>query len=189
MGLALHPAHGKTKGAPGIHLQPPSLARQTQHESLGLHRVALSDKTTMTYQILNLMSSALEISVTGSRSMRTRCSFNSPCQVPETYMYNSLIPRPSPPSSFWLVAECKNGGGRLGPFYHVNDVSVYLHVGNSYRGGEGSPIERQAWLCSFCPKCWSFECSWSEKRTAPVSKRRMHAQNAFFWSGTLPPSV
>ena len=30
------------------------------------------------------------------------------------------------------LAVCKNGGGRPGPFYHVNDVSVYLsdHGGN-----------------------------------------------------------
>ena len=34
-----------------------------------------------------------------------------------------------------VVAVWKNGGGRPGPFYHMNDVSVY-------RGGEGSPIER-----------------------------------------------
>ena len=113
MGLAPHPAHAKTKGAPGIHLQPPSLTRQTQHESLGLHRVALSDKTTMTYQILNLVSSALEISVTGSRSMRTRCSFNSPCQVPETYMYDSLIPRPSPRPVFDCLQNAKMEGEGL----------------------------------------------------------------------------
>ena len=32
-----------------------------------------------------------------------------------------------------VVAVWKNVGGRPGPFYHTNDVSVY-------RGGEGSPI-------------------------------------------------
>jgi len=37
----------------------------------------------------------------------------------------SLIPL----FSFWLLAVCKKGGGKPGPFYHVNDVSVY-------RGGE-----------------------------------------------------
>ena len=26
------------------------------------------------------------------------------------------------PSSFWLLVACKNGGGRPGPFYHVNNV-------------------------------------------------------------------
>ena len=31
-----------------------------------------------------------------------------------------------PPSSFWLLAVWKNGGGRPSIFYHVNDVSVYL---------------------------------------------------------------
>ena len=33
-----------------------------------------------------------------------------------------------------FLAECKNGGGRPGPFYHMNDVSVYL----GRRGGGGS---------------------------------------------------
>ena len=31
-----------------------------------------------------------------------------------------------PPSSVWLLAVCKNGSGRPGPFYHMNDVSIYL---------------------------------------------------------------
>ena len=34
---------------------------------------------------------------------------------------------------FWSLAVCKNGGGRPGPFYHVNDVSVY--VGRQSGGG------------------------------------------------------
>ena len=34
---------------------------------------------------------------------------------------------------------CKNGGGRPGIFYHVNDVNVYL---GRWGRGEGSPIER-----------------------------------------------
>ena len=37
-----------------------------------------------------------------------------------------------PTSSFSLLAVCKNGGGRPGSFYHVNDVSVYL---GRQRGG------------------------------------------------------
>ena len=27
-----------------------------------------------------------------------------------------------PPSSFWLLAVCKNGGGRPGSFFHIDDV-------------------------------------------------------------------
>ena len=33
-----------------------------------------------------------------------------------------------PPSSFWLLAVYKTGGGRPGIFYYVNDVSVYQLV-------------------------------------------------------------
>ena len=52
----------------------------------------------------------------------------------------------------------------------------------------GSPIERTGLRpsCSFCPKCWSFECSLNEKHASPGSQR-MHAQNPFFRSGTPPP--
>ena len=41
-------------------------------------------------------------------------------------------------SSYWLLAECKNGGGGPGPFYHVDDVSVYL---GRQMGGWEVPIE------------------------------------------------
>ena len=34
----------------------------------------------------------------------------------------------------------RSGGGRPGPFYHVNDVSVYL----GRQRGEGSSIERKS---------------------------------------------
>ena len=48
----------------------------------------------------------------------------------------------------------------------VHDISVYL---GRQRGG-GVPDrknELEAFSCSFCPKCWSFECSLSKKLTAP----------------------
>ena len=41
-------------------------------------------------------------------------------------------------SSFLSFAVCKNRGGRRVPFYHVDDVSVYL----GRQSGEGSPIDR-----------------------------------------------
>ena len=46
----------------------------------------------------------------------------------------SLVARPS---QFWAV--CKNGEGRPGPFYHVNDVSVYQgkQSGGEVSWGEG----------------------------------------------------
>ena len=43
-----------------------------------------------------------------------------------------------PTVQFGLLAVCKNGGGRLGIIYHVNDISVYL----GRQRGEGSPVER-----------------------------------------------
>ena len=91
-----------------------------------------------------------------------------------------------PPSSFCSLAVCKNGGERPGIIYHVNDVSVYL---GRQRGG-GVPRrknELEAWSCSFCPKRWSFEHSWSERRTALGSKQKTHARNASFRSVTPPP--
>ena len=50
----------------------------------------------------------------------------------------SLIPL----FSFWLLAVCKKGGGKPGPFYHVNDVSVY-------RGGE-VPNQKKKKTTTFC---------------------------------------
>ena len=38
----------------------------------------------------------------------------------------SLVPRPSHLPFFYCLQYCKNRGGRPGPFYHVNDVSVCL---------------------------------------------------------------
>jgi len=99
----------------------------------------------------------------------------------------SPVPRPSHvPSSFWSLAVCKNGGGRPGTIYHVNDVSVYL---GRQRGG-GVPRRKnklEAWSCSFCPKRWSFDRSRSERRAALGSKQRTRAQNASFRTVTPPP--
>ena len=50
---------------------------------------------------------------------------------------SSLIPRPSHRPAF---AVCKNGGGRPGVIYHVNDVSVY----QVDRGGGGVPERKDA---------------------------------------------
>ena len=55
---------------------------------------------------------------------------------------SSLVPRPSHRPAF---AVCKNGGGRPGVIYHVNDVSVY----QVDRGGEGSQIERTHFAQAF----------------------------------------
>ena len=73
-------------------------------------------------------------------------------------------------------------------FYYVHDVSVYL---GRQRGGGVSDWRNklEAFSCGFCPKRWSFERLLNEKCTAPGSKGRMHARNAFFWLGTSRPSV
>ena len=60
---------------------------------------------------------------------------------------------------------CKNGGGRPGQFYHVNDISVYL---GRQRGG-GVPGRRTSF--------------------GAFSKRKTREQNAYFRPGTPPPSV
>ena len=60
---------------------------------------------------------------------------------------------------------CKNGGGRPGQFYHVNDISVYL---GRQRGG-GVPGRRTSF--------------------GAFSKRKTLEQNAYFRPGTPPPSV
>ena len=88
---------------------------------------------------------------------------------------------------FDRLQYAKTGGGRPGPFYYVNNVSVYL---GRQRGG-GVPRrnnELDALSCSFCPKHWSFECLQSGKHTALGSKRRTRTENVPFWSGT-PLSV
>ena len=75
-----------------------------------------------------------------------------------------------------MLGVCKNGGGKPGPFYHVNEVSVY-------RGGWGGGLpkwrnELEAFTCSFHLKHWGFERLQSEKRTTPGSKRRTRVSNA-----------
>ena len=40
-----------------------------------------------------------------------------------------------PTVQFLLLSVCKNEGGRPGPFYHVNDVSVYLVGRRGWGGG------------------------------------------------------
>ena len=53
--------------------------------------------------------------------------------VSEHFSHYILASFPGLLYSSWLLAAYKNGGGRPGLFYHVNDVSVYL--GRQRRGG------------------------------------------------------
>ena len=50
------------------------------------------------------------------------------------------------PSSIWPLAVCKNGGGRPGPIYHVNDVSVCLGRQRGW-GGKG-PQSKELFSCT-----------------------------------------
>ena len=88
----------------------------------------------------------------------------------------SLVPtsQACPPSSFRLLGVCKNGGGRPGPFYHVDDVSVYLD--RQRVPDRKNMLEVFSYSC--CPKCCSFKHSLSEKRITPGSKQRTGAQSA-----------
>ena len=53
------------------------------------------------------------------------------------------------PSSFWLLAICKEWGEGLVPFYHVRDVSVYLGDRGWVGWGRGLPLkERISCTCS-----------------------------------------
>ena len=45
-----------------------------------------------------------------------------------------------PLSSFWSLAVYKNGRGRPGPLYHMNDICVYLGRQKLGGGGGGGVI-------------------------------------------------
>ena len=102
----------------------------------------------------------------------------NPWPVGTMWIFTSLVPRPSHHPVFWSLAVCKNGGGRPGLFYHMNDISVYL----SRQRGEGvthRKNELEAWSCCFCLKCWRCEAKsvlllvQNEER---VRKMRTHAR-------------
>ena len=109
----------------------------------------------------------------------------NPWPVGTMWIFTSLVPRPSHHPVFWSLAVCKNGGGRPGPFYHMNDISVYL----SRQRGEGVPHlknELEAWSSCFCLKYWRCEAKTilvlvqNEERV-----RKMHS----FHLGLLPPPL
>ena len=95
-----------------------------------------------------------------------------------------------PPSRFWSLAVCKNGGEGLVHFIMwMTSVPTYIvHVGRQ-RGGGVPYWKNEVEACSW-PKPWRFERLLYEKCTAPGLKRITRAWNAFFLPGkTLPPSV
>ena len=61
----------------------------------------------------------------------------------EVGSFPSLIPRSSHRPVLIACSMHKNGGERPGPFYHVNDVSVYL----GRQTGGGSPIKSVFCIC------------------------------------------
>ena len=62
------------------------------------------------------------------------CGDNTRCSCVPTLQLHSLVPRPSHRPVFDHLQYAKTEVGRPGPFYHVNDVSVYL---GRQRGGRG----------------------------------------------------
>ena len=59
-----------------------------------------------------------------------------------------IVPRPSHHPLFdrlQYAKKKKNGGGRPGPFYHVNDINVYL---SRQRKGSKPKNELEAFACS-----------------------------------------
>ena len=76
-------------------------------------------------------------------------------------------PRPSHHTAFDCLQYAKTGEGGPSPFYHVNEVSVYL--GRQRRGGvPDQKNDLEVLSCSFYPKYSIFECSRS--KNAPGSK-------------------
>ena len=78
----------------------------------------------------------------GILEMGNWIGFCMPCpstSLPPIPLYQFSFPG-LPTVQFWSLAVCKNGGGRPGPFYDMNDVSVYL---SRQRGG-GVPDRKDA---------------------------------------------
>ena len=95
-----------------------------------------------------------------------------------THMH-SLVPRPShcPVFLFFLsLAVCKNRGGRPVPFYHMNDISVYL---GTQRGGR--PIERTHFMHMF------FVLNQEQYIFRLGQKLQDKTSNSFFQWRPLPP--
>ena len=89
-----------------------------------------------------------------------------------------------PPSSVWLLAVCKNRGGRPGPFYHMNDVSVYL----GRQLGEGSPITTHFVHVFFVS--WYVFCFVNVRNSSTWGRNyKIRPQARSFDGGLLPPSV
>lgn len=65
-----------------------------------------------------------------------------------------------------------------GPFYHM--LSTWV---GRRGGGVARSNEKKCYLVVSAPKCWSFECSWSEEHTTSGSKWKTRVQNAFFRHG------
>ena len=94
-------------------------------------------------------------------------------------MQTSLVPRPS---------YCPVFAKRPGPFYQVNDTSVYLHVGIPVdSGGEGSPNKRMSlrpFLVISVSSAGVFECLLSENALVLVQNNECVRKMQL---GTPPP--
>ena len=110
----------------------------------------------------------------------------NPWPIGTMWIFTSLVPRPSHHPVFWSFAVCKNGGGRPGPFYHMNDISVYL----SRQRGEGVPHrknELEADLLVSAPSAGDVKrkvyCSWFKtKNVCTICVLSI-------WDSSHPPSL
>ena len=93
-----------------------------------------------------------------------------------------------PTVHFWLLAVCKNGGGRPGIFYHVNDVSVYL----GRQKGRGIPIKRtrlRPYLVDSAPSAAFLNIRKVKNVPLQVRNEERMREMRSFDGGPLPPSV
>ena len=90
--------------------------------------------------------------------------------------------------STYKQAKSLNGRGRPGPFYHLNDVSVYLCRQRGVRGpqSKGRILHMHS---SFEPGAVHFSLRECSKLQCLGQKPQEKPPSSFFWSETLPPSV
>ena len=93
-----------------------------------------------------------------------------------------------PTFQFWLLAVCKNGGGRgrSGLFYHVNDVSVYL---GGQGDEEGCLIKRACfvYVLFVLNQEWYIFCLQTFKTPALGKETTRKGLNIVLSIGTPPP--
>ena len=139
------------------------------------YRLACCTNLCVHAEIRSIRSALVEWSCTSSRWCK--CIFDSVLGCEEVPMqqlhwahFVALI-WGLPTVQFWLLAVCKNGGGRPGIFYHMNDVSVYRARGL---------------ILWFLSQALEFRTFKKQKSTAPDSNEECMCEMCFFDRRTLP---